>query len=319
MALVRRVVPLTLVVALASLLALLGAYHWSLDLFSHFVLHYAIAGTLCAVALAWLARPRWAMLAALVALLNAARLFPYWEAPAATSALPPDAETIGILQFNVQSENRNIPAILDWLKAQAAQVDILVLLEVTRAWKPFQEQLAAYFPHSVWKLQDDYFGIATLTRLPTERLRVDDIGGFGLPSVVMKARTPRSNQALTLYATHPPPPRGELGTRVRDRQLSALAAQVSANPDPIVLLVGDLNATIWSTPYERLVARTGLRDAQAGFGYNGTWPASLLPAMLGIPIDHTLVSRGLLAVLRTTGPSLGSDHYPVFTRLALRP
>jgi len=37
----------------------------------------------------------------------------------------------------------------------------------------------------------------------------------------------------------------------------------------------------------------------------------VLVPLLGIPIDHCLVSPEIIVTKRSVGPSVGSDHYPV--------
>ena len=63
-----------------------------------------------------------------------------------------------------------------------------------------------------------------------------------------------------------------------------------------------------------LVGTTGLCDTRAGFGYQGSFPAS--SAILRIPIDHVLVSCEVGVRARRIGPDVGSDHLPVIVDLA---
>ncbi len=61
-----------------------------------------------------------------------------------------------------------------------------------------------------------------------------------------------------------------------------------------------------------------LRDAQRGHGYLPTWAPPPYSRWIGVPIDHTLISEGIETQRRRVGPWLGSDHWPVHTRLTLR-
>jgi endonuclease/exonuclease/phosphatase family metal-dependent hydrolase len=58
---------------------------------------------------------------------------------------------------------------------------------------------------------------------------------------------------------------------------------------------------------------TGLRDPRAEFGLGFTWP-TFFP-LLGIPIDHCLVSADLGVAQYRRLADFGSDHYPVLARL----
>ena len=97
-----------------------------------------------------------------------------------------------------------------------------------------------------------------------------------------------------------------------------LPTSLSVNPGE-VLLVGDLNTTMWSTWFRDFTERSGLRDAQVGLGYHATWSPYRLPVVFGIPIDHTLMSDGLVSVDREYPPRMFSDHLPIVTTLAVRP
>jgi endonuclease/exonuclease/phosphatase (EEP) superfamily protein YafD len=40
--------------------------------------------------------------------------------------------------------------------------------------------------------------------------------------------------------------------------------------------------------------------------------------VIGVPVDHILLSRELIAVARDLGPFAGSDHRLIVTEIALR-
>jgi len=102
------------------------------------------------------------------------------------------------------------------------------------------------------------------------------------------------------------------GTWYRDDQLRAAAKFLANKPKPSILL-GDLNVTPWSSPFQHLLRQGGLRDTAIGFGIHPTWPSYLWP--MRIPIDHCLVSPGLRATKREVGRNVGSDHFPLLIEL----
>ncbi|NEO61878.1 MAG: hypothetical protein F6J98_16150 [Moorea sp. SIO4G2] len=85
-----------------------------------------------------------------------------------------------------------------------------------------------------------------------------------------------------------------------------------------VVLIGDLNVTMWSPYYKSLIESSGLHDARAGFGILPTL-SQFSPAnpWLAIPVDHCLVSRDVKVIKMRTGPDLGSDHLPVITDILI--
>ncbi|MDA0275619.1 MAG: hypothetical protein O3A06_12010 [Proteobacteria bacterium] len=60
------------------------------------------------------------------------------------------------------------------------------------------------------------------------------------------------------------------------------------------------------------------RDAQQrrASGLAPTWPASAA-GLMGVPIDHLLVTCQWRVVAGRAGPNLGSDHLPVLATLEL--
>ena len=82
-----------------------------------------------------------------------------------------------------------------------------------------------------------------------------------------------------------------------------------------VIVAGDSNTSAWSPRFRNLVAATGLRDAEVGQGWIGTWPAWFRPAL--VPIDHVLVKGPVAVVDLRREPFVGSDHYPLVADLRL--
>ena len=313
----RRLVFLTAALCIASVIPLFGPWHWLPDLFSHFVPQYAVGGLVCAGGLFWARRRRWAMLALGLFLVHALRLLPYWTDDAGHVDLPPTAQ-VRVLQYNVNRAHPNPAAIIDWIKTQSGTLDIVALMEVTPGWRAQLARLAKDYPNAAQELRLDNFGIAVLTRLPGARLKVQEIGGTGVPSVLVNGKS-ISGTLFSLIVTHPPPPLGGFLATARNRQLETLAEEVKQLTANYRILLGDLNITPWSVYFSRLLAETGLRDAQLGFGYSGTWPGSLIPRQLGIPIDHTLVSQGVRVLDRTIGEGRDSDHRPIISTLVFDP
>jgi endonuclease/exonuclease/phosphatase (EEP) superfamily protein YafD len=113
------------------------------------------------------------------------------------------------------------------------------------------------------------------------------------------------DRPVTVIGVRTLSPRGGVASVARDLELNDVAWWVGNEQNPVIL-VGDLNVTPWSFAFRRLLGDTGLRNSQEGWGLQPTWPDGVPPLM--IPIDHALLSDGLVTVDRRTGPSLGSEH-----------
>ncbi len=117
-----------------------------------------------------------------------------------------------------------------------------------------------------------------------------------------------------MIAAHPLTPTTKSGFQQRNAQLEAMGRYVSRLPKP-VLVIGDLNITMWSPFYQRFVGTAGLDNARSGFGILPTWP-TFFP-LLYIPIDHCLISPEIQVLKIRTGPDVGSDHLPLVTDLVI--
>lgn len=120
-------------------------------------------------------------------------------------------------------------------------------------------------------------------------------------------------EPVHVLGAHPVSPRDPERAARRDALLDWVAASAS-NRDAETVVLGDLNTPPWSPSFRNLVAGGGLTDSQRGRGMQPSWPARA--GVLGLPIDHALVSAGLVTLERELGPALGSDHRMLHARVA---
>ena len=296
-------------VAVATALAVLPL-PWPLSLAEHFQLQYlVVAVALAAIALA--AR-RWALADAsvIIALLHLIAIAPHLrgEAPAAATGATP----VRVLLLNVHTSNTDHVAVRALI--ERVDPDVVALVEVDRGWL---EALAPTLQGYAGRLEEarrDNFGVALYHRRALLEGRIARVG-VDLPSVI--ARIDTGGVPLTLILTHPLPPVDRDTARANADQLDAIADVARSTAGARVVL-GDLNATPWSRPFTRLVARSGLRDSRDGFGLQATFPSGPAWAtLLQIPIDHALVSPEVAVVARRVEAPVGSDHLPVVLDLAV--
>ncbi len=126
----------------------------------------------------------------------------------------------------------------------------------------------------------------------------------------------RGGAPMHVLVVHPPPP-APWTLNARGRQFRRLKAMVDMD-DP-VLLLGDLNMMRWDQQY-RMLRAAGLRDAffTAGRGPRLTYPTrrGTLPLIPMVRLDYILHSSELTALDAWVGTDAGSDHLPLFARLA---
>jgi endonuclease/exonuclease/phosphatase (EEP) superfamily protein YafD len=184
--------------------------------------------------------------------------------------------------------------------------DVVAMEEVNDQWLSALAPALRSYPYSKAMPREDNFGIALYSKYPMVHGEIRQLGEADIPSAIAELELPDGR--LTVIATHPLPPAGSENSRLRNDQLARLAETVTRLRSP-VLLLGDLNATPWCSHFKRLLSQSGLRDSSQGRGILGTWPTHL-PILL-IPIDHCLHTAGVHVTRRTTGPKVGSDHYPL--------
>ncbi|MBC8113550.1 MAG: endonuclease/exonuclease/phosphatase family protein, partial [Candidatus Saccharimonas sp.] len=244
-----------------------GAWHWTLDLCSHFRWYYFVAAAVFGV-LIWRKRRRAAMASLGVTLFwNGGLLAPYYL-PSSQPAAAEGGVKVSLVSLNVYTANKDKRAVIDYLRQRSA--DLVVVMEVDERWERALAELHDLYPHQFIQSRPDNFGIGLLSRESLAESRSIDAGNTDVPTIV--ARVEREGRAFVIVATHPLPPVGASNTRERDAQLQAVADTVKASSLPC-LVAGDLNATPWSSAFRDLTANSGLRDSALGRGVQGSWNA----------------------------------------------
>ena len=255
----------------------------------------------------------------LVSGLNLAYVLPWYFSPAvkipddASSAIktPDNPLPIKLILSNVNSANRNFQALLGLVKTESP--DILVVQEVTSKWLAELRQLEASYPHKFTIAREDNFGIAMYSKFPFDSVEEHFWGGLGIPS--LQAAFTVAGKRFTTIATHPFPPINAFAYASRNTQLEDVSQASKGIKDPLIL-IGDLNITMWSGDYKVLEDHTNLSNARKGFGILPTWPANM-PTIFQIPIDHCLVSPDFVVEDIKVGNDIGSDHLPLILKLGL--
>ncbi|CAN5786662.1 hypothetical protein BH24DEI2_BH24DEI2_24630 [soil metagenome] len=173
--------------------------------------------------------------------------------------------------------------------------------------------LTQAYPYLQDASQSGYFGTVLFSKVPFLSSETHHLGARGHPS--LEVAVTWQNRTVTIYGAHPYPPLGPRGSARRDSELAAVQDVLAEVTTPLVMM-GDLNATPWSTPLRGLLRVTGLRPATLAHGIQPTWRLGSL--LFGAPLDHVLVSSHWQCVGFKVGADVGSDHYPVVADLVLK-
>lgn len=298
---------------LISLLSLV-AWHPYLELTSHFKVQYLLASSLLLgllVPLGLLRQRNWLLVTLFCLTLQLVEVVPWYFPPA--GAIAPQPHNLRILLSNLYVQNKNPDKILALIAAE--KPDIAVFQERDGHWLRSLEPLKAQMPY-IFEAPED---IAVFSRIPLENPTL-----FGSEQHSISATITVNNHKALLVTTHPLPPLPRLA-KFRNAELKQVTDYVKNQKAPVVL-IGDLNTTMWSPYYKRLKSKTGLKNARQGFGILPTWPAptqfarthpaiAALKPLLWIPIDHCLVSPEIQIRDIRVGANIDSDHLPLMVDL----
>jgi endonuclease/exonuclease/phosphatase (EEP) superfamily protein YafD len=295
-------------VAAASIAGWLGGrWLWPCELACHFRVQYfwLLAG--CSLAYVLLRRYRPAAALAAVAAANLAVVLPiYWPASGGEATGP----RLRLVSCNVLMSNHSYGPLISLLRQN--EPDMFALMEVDRAWLGALAPLQTTYPHSRAILQGGRFGIALYSRKPWKTIDELSMGPHHAP--VLRALFEDKGQRYVVYCTHTMSPATRWQAGLRNQELLDLARMIGAEHDPVVL-AGDLNSTGWSPRFADLLTDARLKDSRQGIGVQASWPTEFM--LLGIPIDHCLVSPEIQVLSRKVGERVGSDHFPIIIELRL--
>jgi endonuclease/exonuclease/phosphatase (EEP) superfamily protein YafD len=295
-------------VAVAIATAASFSRDWRSALLAHFRAHFAAVALLCLLAAAVVDPPAPFVLpaASIVLLANLYEIVRATPRGAAAAAGGSGSERRLRLAFaNVLHSNRDAERLIDWVRRE--KVDLLVVAEAVNAWPGQLSVLADELPFVVNARAGD---VAIYSRHEVVGEPHHIFAGIGYAVAVEVA-------GLRLVGVHTASPEDRSRSAACAELIDRVGACVESLDGPVAV-VGDFNATPWSWPVRRLIARTGLRYGPGA--RIGTFPAKLLgwklPAWFGIPIDLMLAGRGATVVARRHGPRIGSDHWPVIAEIA---
>jgi endonuclease/exonuclease/phosphatase (EEP) superfamily protein YafD len=295
--------------AAASAAAYVGELWKVFDFASQLRLQYLFLGlvglALTAVRREW----RWSAVCLLIIALN---IWPiarwYLPKPPVTST----ARRLKVVQFNVFFPSGHDQELIEFLRAE--KPDIVTLQEITPIWQEGIQPLAREFADFRTEPRAYGTGIAVYSQIKFTEARTVDFGGGYPPSLLVQF--PWEGRELSFLATHPANPFGVGRFDLRNEQLVGIAGLLNSLPNPKIL-IGDMNLTMWSPYYHKLIADTQLVNTREGFGVLPTWHAKFWLPFLMIPIDHCLVSPDVQVTAIRTGKNLGSDHLPLIMELVI--
>ncbi len=294
-----------------SLASYVAPANYFLEATSSLRMQYLCIGVVPMIFFTLTQRWRWVVASGLCVLINFAEILP-WYVPNFSNPTVSQGQLVRVLQFNVLFSNQRYDDIINFVKQE--NPTIAVFLEVRKNWAKELQILDKFFPYQVKvpKLEIEIYSHLPLSPQPQVQLY-----GTYRGNVIVAVDMGHMGQKLTLIASHAYPGFSDYfgiqGFNWRNQQLEDLGYYLATLPKPVVL-VGDFNATISSPYYKRVVQRSGMQAARAGYG---VLPTLKTVPWFGITVDHCLVSRDIRVEHFRRGPMLGSDHHALITDLVI--
>ena len=301
-----------LLTAFCSFAGYLGRAGKYFELASHFRLQYSLLSLCCLLIFAGLQLWLWALAASFCLFINAIVVLPWLTSrkPAPPRLAP--QRNLRIIQANVLYENRRYTPFKRLVEEE--KPDIIIGQEITAEWLSEMEYLSETHPHAQTVLRPRGGGIALFSRFPLLECEVLPLGIDSRPGI--RARLKIDGTTISLFTFHPHAPLRRGHFRQRNQQLAAAADQIKTLPAPLII-IGDLNTTMWSPYFNQLFEARPLVNARQGFGILPTWPLWLLFPFLMLPIDHCFVSPDIAILHTRVGRRTGSDHLPLIVDLSI--
>jgi len=314
----------TAAIAVATLLPLWRNPHWSVRSFDFPRLQLAVLAVLLVIAqlvLLDLARPvSWLLVIVAVGALGAQLwwILPYtaiWPKEVKDAPTTGPERALAILTSNVLTHNRNAEALLALVEEH--EPDILVTLESDKWWGDQLAVLENKMPYSIKCPLDNLYGMHVFSRLPLHEPEVCFLIEEKVPSMHALVEL-NSGERVRVHFIHPAPPsptENDESTE-RDAELVIVARRVAENDEPVIV-TGDLNDVAWSATTRLFRKVSGLLDPRVGRGFYSTFHADY--RLLRWPLDHLFHSHHFTLASITRLPNIGSDHFPLLTRVMFTP
>ena len=301
----RGVVVLVGLLAIVTVAGFLDRISWVFEPATVFRRQYVVL--LLVVALLALALRQWYLVVAAIALavVNVVAIAPWQDGPrsAASSADP----TLRIVAFNVRSGNHRYDELAQLIAR--LRPDVLGLVELTPGWAHAAESASSRVRPRRFVVRRGAYGMGLLTAATPTAISARRFPADG--PVVLIAHFNIRDRPLTFVLVHVHTP---FAGSVHERELRALAA---ARPSlgSRLIVCGDFNTVSWATQFRDFSRSAGLTDVFRGAWHAYSWPS--WSRLLGVPLDHCLISGGLAVRERHFGPSIGSDHFPLVVDVAI--
>jgi len=211
------------------------------------------------------------------------------------------SSNLKIFSANVKASNYNYHSFIELVNA--CNPDILIVIEATSIWQMQLKKLKDSLPFLLVHESDGVAGIMLFSKYP---MLHKSIHVHSSKMATLTAEISGEHNNFSIAAVHPIRPGIRHGSRLRDHNLLEIS-KVLRTISGRLIVIGDLNTTMWSKGYTEFVTSNNILNASKGDGIIPTW-GKYLKSLLSIPIDHCF-TRGEFNVHSLHAVEIsGSDH-----------
>ena len=314
----------TLVIVTATLISLIPRDEWWIRDFDFPRLQIIFLGAVCltlllALPIEWDNQRIAACLFLIAALAYQLKMvLPYtfiWPNQVKLATDMDERQQISMIVSNVLTTNTKYHLLL--AEIDTHQPDIILTLESDKSWEQALSVIEPIYPHVVRVPLDNLYGMHLYSRLPLKDTEVKFLLSDDIPSIHTKVIL-RSGKQVQLYCLHPMPPSPTEASEstLRDAELLLVGKHIEKEQKTSIVM-GDLNDVAWSRTTRLFQRISGLLDPRVGRHFINTFHADY--PLFRWSLDHVFHSTDFSLIDMRRLSHVGSDHFPVFTRLQYTP
>lgn len=314
----------TLVIVTATLISLIPRDEWWIRDFDFPRLQIIFLGAICltlllALPIEWDNQRIAACLFLIAALAYQLKMvLPYtfiWPNQVKLATDMDERQQISMIVSNVLTTNTKYHLLL--AEIDTHQPDIILTLESDKSWEQALSVIEPIYPHVVRVPLDNLYGMHLYSRLPLKDTEVKFLLSDDIPSIHTKVIL-RSGKQVQLYCLHPMPPSPTEASEstLRDAELLLVGKHIEKEQKTSIVM-GDLNDVAWSRTTRLFQRISGLLDPRVGRHFINTFHADY--PLFRWSLDHVFHSTDFSLIDMRRLSHVGSDHFPVLTRLQYTP
>lgn len=290
--------------------------HWVLELFTNFILQYAIGGLVLGVVLLVLGHWIWALACFAVFAASLHQVIRAFPVNANTQAQGPK---FTIAHYNRFYFNKRDDELLDWLRGNANTFDVVSVQETTTDSIDRLAAIRDIYPYWFPETKTAETDVVLLSKTPIlESGFINTDGALSRSAPGLRIRIEIQKIPVTVYAIHTHTPTGLVPLHKRTQELSGMAQAIAKDTSDNIVFTGDWNITPFSPYFQDTLKTSGLQNGYSSHWPAVTWPSTFYFPFLKIQIDQILFSKKMTLIEKRVEPATGSDHHPVVAKFALK-